>query len=913
MVRIFGLADPVRLAVALLIAGLLPLAWGQSGGLRVEAVTPVVEAEPQQTLNLLVRVTNAGVGAVKVAPEFGLFREWRMVVPPGELQLAAGESQVMPFTVRVPVDVAPGSYTFPLVYRGEAAGVSAEAAFTVVVKQLDKLELTLLNAPSMTLSEAYEARFLVRNAGNGVQEVALAASDNLRLGLAVRPAKVRLEPGNTQEVTVAVGAPRELQRAQSHRVRLTAQSKSTPEVSVSANVTVELVPKEISGASAYHTFPLRVQFGNTLSSGSSRGLLGQAAGGWSWSVSGSGRLWDQDPGRLTVRASNDLGFSSGRYSFAYRHPDFWLELGDQSVSLSPLAGGSSGFGLGGGGTIVETPDVQLKGQAFFHGSKQGARFGVRAEVALFDQVDAALQALLEPKGTLIGGEVQFTPRRADPLAFVVSLIDIESAVYFPRDGQGPAWGLRLTGTLTQNRSSLTAAYRWTQAGFRGNARSSYAFSVRGTLRLNEMLGLTTQRPFTLNAWYEQSGERAETGEPYRSSAQYGAALSGRTGDTSLGLSFEARSVTKEALAGSDWQGKLTFSVSTPLFERVPLQQSLSWQQSYRAEEADWSHALAYHGSTRFPLLGGRLSPSLRLGFDATEGVFDTAQLGASWSGRVTDELSLSLDAHYNLVGSEALRFSVGGGYRFDSGRRLELAGSSRFYRDRGANVQLRFGYTVPLDVPLGRLSTVGAVSGVIRDDAGAGLAGLVVQLAGQAVVTRADGTFHLPAVPEGRHYLSLRAGGLAPHQLVIPGLPYGLELNAHEDLTLDLTVVDSARVSGKVVYQKPSGDDAGDFVFGSGRAADGEALVRGVVVELRQGDTSLRAVTNAKGEFTFTHLLPGEWTLQVRRGSLPEHYRLEPETTSLVLEPAEAAVSDIQLVPVARRIQFMDGGTVGSP
>jgi hypothetical protein len=194
------------------------------------------------------------------------------------------------------------------------------------------------------------------------------------------------------------------------------------------------------------------------------------------------------------------------------------------------------------------------------------------------------------------------------------------------------------------------------------------------------------------------------------------------------------------------------------------------------------------------------------------------------------------------------------------------------------------------------------------------LAGIVVQVSGMSVVTDDAGVFRFPAVPEGEHHLTLRPGSIAPTQLTMPEVPYRFTVEAQQVVDVAITVVQSARVEGRVVFVRPSdgasapGSPA-NVVLGSGKPEEGARLVAGLTVELRSGDTVLRTLTDTRGGFSFSHLLPGDWELTFV-GQLPETYRLENAAQRVVLKAGAVESVQVDLVPVARRIQFQDGGTL---
>lgn len=228
---------------------------------------------------------------------------------------------------------------------------------------------------------------------------------------------------------------------------------------------------------------------------------------------------------------------------------------------------------------------------------------------------------------------------------------------------------------------------------------------------------------------------------------------------------------------------------------------------------------------------------------------------------------------------------------------------------------------MPLAVPLNRLSHVGEVTGRLEDEAGAGLSGVIVQVAGLAVVTDQNGSFTFPTVPEGAQLLVVSAAGALADTVTVPALPHRVHVNAGKTAQANFRVIKAAAVAGQVRFVQPESDAApptgpeSDVILGSRYPEQGAELAANLAAaaELRSAGFTLRARTDAEGRFAFRGLTPGVWHLTVLQSEGSERYRLTPETQELVLSLGRTARAEVALTPVARTIQFMEGGTLSAP
>ena len=85
-------------------------------------------------------------------------------------------------------------------------------------------------------------------------------------------------------------------------------------------------------------------------------------------------------------------------------------------------------------------------------------------------------------------------------------------------------------------------------------------------------------------------------------------------------------------------------------------------------------------------------------------------------------------------------------------------------------------------------------------------------------------------------------------------------------------------------YVNGNGNGKGNGTVNGGNGANG---LGNLLVELRNGEQTLRTVSDRTGAFLFQQLLPGEWTLRVYPHNLPAHHQLETPSRTLHLRPGE--------------------------
>ncbi len=122
---------------------------------------------------------------------------------------------------------------------------------------------------------------------------------------------------------------------------------------------------------------------------------------------------------------------------------------------------------------------------------------------------------------------------------------------------------------------------------------------------------------------------------------------------------------------------------------------------------------------------------------------------------------------------------------------------------------------------------------------------------------------------------------------------------------MHFVVNEAASVTGRLTTETLDPATSRTAIAPTGPA---DRLVRGVRIELRSDLSTLHTFTDASGAFRFQRVPEGDWTLLVVLPQAGTDYRLDPPEVRLALEPGGDEEVVVQLVPIVRHIQFIDGG-----
>jgi len=919
------------LAILLVLPPAIAEAQGKGDGVEVRAVSPaMVDATPGEIMSFSFRVTST----TDTQEEFIEFVElpagWQTVIPTSSLALEPAETAVRVVAITIPRRAPAGSYELTYEVRGERDyAIQDSETVTVAVVTVADIALLVEETPDTTIAgDEYQAKLRVINQGNAEVTLKLTARSASQYPSRIEPDKTVLSPGGSEPVLLTVKTDKQVTQRLRHVCQVTAQivPADGDQDRVTQTIIVDVLPRAVRKFDPYHRIPAKL---------TARALGGDRGAGFQLQLEGEGNLSEQGNAQIEFLFRGpdvqNAGFFGQRseYRVNYAADDFSVLLGDHNYTLSRLTDYAQ-YGRGLGFSLRPASRAEL-GAHYMTGRWLGAgdgdgQVGAYASSYLGDRTQLKLNLLHRTEHDPADEQFEDTVWSVESNVRPVKDMTVELEYGRSSSTQGAgvsddAYRVEIDGSL---QSKFHYSFNKIHAGpyYRGSYRDSDYLS--GAMSVPLLPGLRGRASYqsarrNLELRTDQSGAPEEhllrAGLHYAISRDLYVSLDSDSLKYHDLVSSQEHDCREQALgigvggSGRDYSFRVGVRLGTHqnliTSERTGIQY-YSFYGSYRPSRRHLITLYAGTGSDRLP--GARLLvPSNNLG------------LSAAWEAN--DRLDFRLN--YLMYGGD------------DQGAHADLCATYREPDDTTWMLQVRrigprewhssentymLSYTQPVFIPAGKKESIGILKGLVYDAEDAerrGIRRAVLSVGSTTATTDRDGRFVFGGLPPGTHSVSVERDSIGLERTTTMRLPLEAEVKPGEVTELDIGVTTAAALSGvvRVGQTDPAdagaGDEAGSYIVGApgeGTAPEPGAGLEGVLVELADGDEVHRRLTGKAGEFSFTHMRPGQWRLKVYDYSLPPFHAPEPSETTVELKSGDSQEVTVDVLPRRRRIQMIDTG-----
>ncbi len=908
---------------------------GKGHGVEVWPLTHTeLLVEPGQVISTNVRITNKLERQVRLEEAWDLPEGWDTVIPPGRIELEAGEDRLQLLAVNVPHDAAAGTYA--VTYRVaslEDPSIQDETTFQVTVKRMAGLSLQIVSPPTMVVAgEPVQVQVALHNDGNAPAHVKLTAKTRPGYRCTLTPDELDIAARARVVIDVRVDTDPNTRKPEQQSIPIVARETDTANgASARVAIVVETVPRADVRPILFETIPTTV---------TARAYVDNDMPGYQLEWRGHGTLGKHHDrevdfmfkGPPPENMENTLLGIRDEYRVTYRGPNLEVQVGDQTYRLSRLVEQSQ-YGLGLGVHLHPGP---LTAGAFYvqprWGLQEPNEFGVWGGAKLgkwmtlklnalsqgdtladtvgsFHQAIASLDGVIYPiednriefeyaaSGDLSGGSIDANAHRLEAFgSWNRKLVYNASLIHADPGFLGYFKDMNLT--LLNVNYDFRDRYRF-RGYFQATKRNLDLDPDRGTAPADRQI-LLEGRCINQTGWcaggaYQWMSSRDRAPDPTHDWADH-------------------RLVFRTLRAGPPWtlDAHVTWGIRSDHLAGdkgfVQEYQAIARYQFMTSRDVAVSAYLFHNTLDDRPFREASRNMSLQVNWGFAETFAFHAQFLRAGGSFKSSQADIRLTYTWPRILTLGLRGTYSSVASSSTGKYGVLLEVSR-----------------DVAVPVARKTESGAVRGRVYDEethGHPGIQGVVVRMAGSVAITDANGRFTLHAVSPGTHLLTVDPHTLGLDRILANGAE-GIEVTvvAGKTVRVDIGVQRGATFTGTVrVYPSPDQANAAAptlddlYVLGDGHTETLESTGRplaSIVIRMTNEDGDVvERYTNDQGVFLFQGLKPGLWRVEVLDYNLPPHHYVQNPVLSLGLEAGKTIEVQFKVLPRKRKIRMLDSSNL---
>ena len=875
-------------------------------------------------ITLRFEVENRSGEAQQLQESLTLPTGWELITNTAPFYLASGARDVRLIHVVVPNGTPSGTYLIGYqISAQDNGGITSSQTVAIQVEEQAGIKLAAISPPSSLLSgESYDAGFLLENTGNHAVTYTLSADDDEGYITGISPRSIKLEAGESGEITVSGKIPANLAESSTYRINLSAKGggKSTEE-----SVTIPLISRTPKGIGKYQKLPgkLTTRYTNQkhINADGSETDTSQAQ----VEYTARGAIDQEGKHNLEIqlrngRDRNDSDINTKQqadYQINYSNDELEIKTGNQNFHTSNLSGNAlSGIGVE---TVYKPKNKKQRkplevrafaGQSRPHDLIKEKVSGAAVQYQV-DEIEAGASVIRHQKA-----QTDTEPSKDETITAVNAAWQGENTgirTEVAKDSDAQAWSVDVNGQWHE--VSANASYVSADTQFDGSNTDTKQVYANARYQIDDNTNIEANTRHTRNNLaQDQTKEiRQDKESQIKVSHSFGEE---RQIEVSLGHKQRTEKDLRP-VATTDREIAATTLEYRHQFETFNVRAEVA--HGLRKDRRKKSR----HGNKQEFVFNWKPSKAIDINSNYSisndldsEGKATTAGINAAYKINRRNTLTGYLQRNKNdSENSHADSFEVK--YSHDmkslgtidlSARRVNnLASDGKISHDNIMQVE----YSVPLDMPIRKRTNIGSVRGKVHfahDQRPA--SDVVLQMGGQYAVTDQNGEFNYPEVLAKEYPIQLDASraNTQGYMLSHNGEEATVNITPKKIAEPVLELYPASRITGKLQTYVPDSASALNITDSTDNLRADKGLSR-VLIELRPTGEIGNRITHKRttlydGSFSFVGIPPGQWQLVVvDNDKVPANYHLEQ--TQFAVDLSSGGTKDILIraLPIAQTIK----------
>lgn len=819
---------------------------------------------------------------------------WTIITQPFVGKIEAGQTKRVLFTISVPNSAASGAEQL-LVQVVESEVISAQKQVEIYVKEIHTIDLKVIKKPSyLREGKDFTCEYLLSNKGNVDEEVQLISRKGIILG------KTNLFIKRDSSLVVKVNQKIPLLDQPQILVNDVSVFISKADTTYSKNVPITVYPNQSKKQNIHQKYPIEASFmynsiQNTI----------EKLNVFQYDIRGKGFIDRAEKHALEIivkgtdKAHIDRFETINKHLLIYKHKATIVHLGDFTIGVSRL----------------------LENVRFGRGIIYNQQFGKFNSTTFYNKL------LFFPEiKDQIGSTISFQPNRKytfklnnlkrnyldknnDSFAssFVANftnnnlLIKSEYAISTQNNKNG--FGTFANLLYKKPKLHVTGDFVYTSADFEGYYNNSLFVFGGVNVQLNSNFSWSS------NIYYSYINPKADLviAQPFPFFQNY---------STSLRFSKNKNQNHKVTLGyrnnqdRSDLQ-KFNYKENSLRYGYEYKQSTFNMQfaSALAATENTLATARTKKGISFQSTLTANFSPFKLFKFGASLDYSKTNRYtnksleyffyGAHLNYSTSEKVQLNFSYRNNLPLEELYKtnsfFNLDLKYKINAKHSLDF--SSRYSSPAGSsekNLFVSMKFNIALDIPLYKNKNLGNLYGKIDAFDAKDKEGVIVNLNNLSTISDENGIFKFNDLLPKEYYLTLDQSSYDSNLISDKPLPLKKVIEAKKTDTISVVLIKPSKIKGTVLYKKSDQLQSNEF----------SNNLPNLLLKLEKGTDVFYTIINEKGEYSFSEIRPGDWTVSIIKKGLEQKFVFQNSIRQFHLVSGEELTVDFIVEDKVRKTNF---------
>ncbi|SDW37607.1 hypothetical protein SAMN05444411_101597 [Lutibacter oricola] len=873
----------------------------QSSTITINSKTKLKKIKPGKHYTILFEVLNPSNKPIKLNFVYNLPNQFKPILASKTKTIAASGKKNIIFSFSVDKYCKAENFNIEIIANIEEKPV-ANFKINLEVDKIFNLDITPLESPKyLRFEKDFTCKYTVTNKGNSAENIQLESSRSI----SVKPTHITLSPDSSAVVTVVQAVPfTPFSKTLALNV-LSAQVASSG-IKFSNRTPITVYPNSTKKPDLYHRYPISIATVFNYLNGD------ETINAFKYNVSGSGFLDRKHNHYLNFSYSGPnqpklVRFGEyDQYNILYKSKKLEVNAGDVSYTLSNISEASRN----GRGSIITYNFAKSNASVFF----------------------------LEPRFTdrisgIFGGDIQWSLSEKSLIKFglinrtilendislksqIYSLSSTYAAKYFKVTGEVAfenndltnGFGLSFDSFYNKRKLQWVNSIQYSDKDFKGYLRNSKSFTTLINYQLLNKINLHSSGIYrSINPERDEINYNSSPIiENYKVGINY---KLNRTNGLKLGASYRKKEDRLEPKKFHFKENLISIFYSKLKMNNYSLQLSNSYgtTQNLLIENADETTAFYSTADISYSIFKN-LNISLSANYEytsrnsTTNNIQSSIYYGGNIQYQLKNKLNLSLfyrnDYAIDELEADAQSFLEAQiQYNYNNNHRFSFSASQASLPSqtstKNKELFLSASYNLIINTPLSKDKTKGSLKGKIISKDNENLEGILISLESKAAVTNKKGEFIFYNLVPNQYSLTVAQSSLPKNKIIVERTPLKINIAPNKESYIELNVGKTGSLNGVINLKE----------IKSTRSSKFEKKLPRVVVKISNKDTKFLTQTNAKGQFTFNKLVPGEWRVELIIKSLAKDFTFTKPIKNIIIKPDETTNVEFNAATKNRRLK----------